>query len=136
MSESISDQEKPPSVSETKALDDLDRRLEAARTRENQTGPAAEKTGKASMSGMGLGMRMATELVAGAGVGTGIGWGIDHMVGSSPWATVVFSVLGWVAGIMNAYRAVKGLDDTVGFGAAVERQQNANKDDEKGAGGV
>lgn len=128
MSEPLSDQERPP------LLDDLDRRLLAARSREEHSGPR-QNTGKASMSGLGLGMRLATELVAGAAVGTGIGWGIDHYVGSSPWATLAFSILGWVAGIMNAYRALRGMDDTVGFGAAIERTQKSNKDDGKGTDG-
>ena len=129
MSEPMSDQERPP------LLDDLNRRLSAAQAREEQVVPG-RKAGKPSMSGLGLAMRLATELAAGAFVGTGIGWGVDHYFGTSPWATLVFSVLGWVAGILNAYRAVKGLDDTVGFGAAVQRQQDANRDDGKGAGGV
>ena len=129
MSEPKSDQERPPS------LDDLDRRLMAARTREHQSGPR-QNAGKQSLSGLGMGMRLATELVAGAAVGTGIGWGLDHVFGSSPWATLVFSVMGWVAGIMNAYRAVRGMDDTVGFGAAVERHKNSDNDDGKGSGGV
>ena len=128
MSEPKSDQESPPS------LDELEQRLLAARTREDNS-PGGQKAGKAQMSGLGVGMRLATELVAGVAVGTGIGWGIDHLVGSSPWATLGFSVLGWAAGIMNAFRAVKGLDDTVGFGAAVERQQKSGKDDGKGTGG-
>ena len=135
MSESMSDQEKSPSMTEPESPDDFDRRLQAARARESEAGPSA-KTGNASMSGLGLAMRMATEMVAGVGVGAGIGWGIDHMVGSSPWATLVFTVLGWVAGMMNAYRAIKGLDDTVGFGAAERRRLDADKDEEKGAGGV
>ena len=129
MSESKSDQEKPPS------LDDLEQRLLAARAREQRSGPRQE-VGGGSMSGLGLGMRLATELVAGVAVGTGIGWGLDHVIGSSPWLTVVFSVLGWAAGIMNAYRAIKGLDDTVGLGAAIERQNQSGKDDGKGTGGV
>ena len=124
----MSDQEKPP------LLDDLDRRLLAARTREQQSG-SRQKPGAASMSGLGLGMRLATELVAGAAVGTGIGWGVDHLFGTSPWATLVFSGMGWVAGIMNAYRAVRGMDDTVGFGAAAKRSQTPGKDDGKGCDG-
>jgi ATP synthase protein I len=81
-------------------------------------------------------MRLATELVAGAAVGTGIGWGVDRFFNTSPWATLVFSVLGWIAGLMNAYRAVKGMDNTVGFGAAVERSQTSDKDNGKGSDGV
>ena len=88
------------------------------------------------MSGMGLGMRLATELVAGVAVGTGIGWVADHTLGSGPWLMIVFSVLGWAAGILNAYRAIKGLDDTVGLGAALERKRQSGTDVGKGTGGV
>lgn len=128
MSEPLSDQEKPPS------LEDLDRRLSAARAR-GDVDTARQEGRQASLSGLGLGMRLATELVAGAAVGTGIGWGIDRLFDSSPWATLVFSVFGWIAGMLNAYRAARGLDDTVGLGASVERSQTSSKDDGKESGG-
>ena len=40
------------------------------------------------------------DLVVGVGVGAGIGWGLDRLVGSEPWLLALFSILGFVAGLM------------------------------------
>jgi ATP synthase protein I len=76
---------------------------------------------------MGLGFRIATELVAGVAVGTLIGYALDGWLGTKPWLMVVFLFLGAAAGTMNVYRAAKGLDDSVGLGEA-QRRKERNRD--------
>jgi ATP synthase protein I len=111
----MAEEEKPPS------LDDLDARLRAARAREDETtGRGADR--RRMPSGLGLAVRLTSEFVAGIAAGAALGWGLDAWLGTRPWLMVVFLILGACAGVMNAYRASKGMDDTVGFGAAQRRR--------------
>lgn len=104
-------------------LDDLQSRLDAARAREAQeTGRDREHgSGGRNNNGMGLGFRIAIELVVNIVVGTGIGYLLDWWLGTRPWLMVVFLFLGAGAGVMNVYRVAKGFDDTVGLGQASRR---------------
>ena len=43
--------------------------------------------------------RMVTELVAGLGIGFAIGYGLDSVLGTSPWLMLVFTLLGIIAGV-------------------------------------
>ncbi len=112
--------------------DDLEARLRTAREREEGVSgrsapPGGGRTGPGP--GLGLAMRITVELVAGVAVGGAIGFGLDRWWGTRPWLMVAFLFLGFAGGLMNAYRAVKGMDDSVGFGAAQRRLQ-AKSDDE------
>jgi ATP synthase protein I len=106
---------------EPSSFENLDARLRAARSREDVEagrGPSARQPS----SGLGLGMRLAVEVVVGVGVGTGLGWALDRWLGSRPWLMILFLLLGGAAGVLNAYRAAKGLDETVGLGEAQRRK--------------
>jgi ATP synthase protein I len=61
---------------------------------------SAQSTGRA----MGLGFRVASELVAGVLVGGGIGWAIDKGLGTSPFGLIVMLFVGMAAGFWNVYR--------------------------------
>ena len=52
-----------------------------------------------------LALRVGVEMVAAAAVGGGLGWLLDHWLGTRPWLLLVFLVLGFAAGMLNAYRA-------------------------------
>lgn len=58
----------------------------------------------ASMGGMGLGFRLATDLVSALLVGGVIGWLLDRAFGSEPWLFVVFIIVGFAAGFRNIMR--------------------------------
>ena len=102
-------------------LDDLDARLRAARARSPVETEGPSRGGNAG-TGMGLGFRIAVELVAGIAVGTLMGYGLDGWLGTRPLLMVVFFFLGAAAGVLNVYRAAKGLDDSVGLGQATRRR--------------
>ena len=53
---------------------------------------------------MALGFRLSSELVAGVVVGAGIGWGFDRLLSTSPFGFIVFTLLGFVAGVVNVVR--------------------------------
>ena len=96
------------------SLRDLDDRLRRLREREG-SGGAEPGHGRASSSGLGMGMRIGVELVASLLVGVGIGWGLDRLLGTSPWLLLVFFLLGAAAGMMNIYRVMMGMSQTVGY---------------------
>jgi ATP synthase protein I len=101
--------------------DDLEARLRAAREREAKA-DGSDGSGGGTTAGIGIGLRIGVEMVAGLAVGLAIGWGLDRWLGTKPWLMVVFFFLGAAAGILNAYRAASGMDDSVGFGAAQRRR--------------
>lgn len=55
-------------------------------------------------TGYGQALRMSTDFVAGVAVGAALGWGIDAVLGTSPWGLIVFLLLGFAAGILNVLR--------------------------------
>ena len=112
---------------ESRSLEKLGERLREARNREKvETGRAEQRAGGPN-SGAGLGLRIAIELVAGIVVGVAIGFALDRWLGSRPWFMVVFLFLGAAAGVMNVYRAAKGIDASIGLGEAQRRQEQDRK---------
>ena len=60
--------------------------------------------------------RMVIELVAGLLIGLGMGYGLDTVLGTTPWLMIVFTLLGFAAGIRTMMRsaaemAPKGEDE-------------------------
>ncbi len=84
------------------------------RAQRERFGPQPSGRGGAPPGGLGLGMRMATELAAALLVGLAIGWLVDRFFGTRPWGLIVFFFLGIAAGMVNVFRAAKG----VGYGGA------------------
>ena len=117
---------KPPDRS---SLKDLDARLKAARERQEEaSGRAREK--RAGPSGMGVGFRLAIELVTGLVVGVAVGYGLDQWLGTAPLFLIVFFFLGSAAGILNVYRASSGQGYAVGF----RKDEEETQTDGAGAG--
>jgi ATP synthase protein I len=56
-------------------------------------------------SAIARGFRLSAELVAGVLVGAGIGWLLDRGLGITPWGMIVFTLLGFAAGVLNVMRA-------------------------------
>ena len=56
-------------------------------------------------SAIARGFRLSVELVAGVLVGAGIGWLLDRGLGITPWGMIVFTLLGFAAGVLNVMRA-------------------------------
>ena len=53
--------------------------------------------------------RMVIELVAGLGIGFGIGYGLDVLFGTLPVLLVIFTLLGFVAGVKTMIRTANEL---------------------------
>ena len=62
---------------------------------------------------MARGFRLSSELVGGVIGGAVIGWLLDRWLGISPWALIVFVLLGFAAGMLSLMRAAGlGSSDT------------------------
>ncbi|NNE86490.1 MAG: F0F1 ATP synthase subunit I [Silicimonas sp.] len=56
--------------------------------------------------------RLVIELVAGLAIGFGIGFGLDKVFGTLPWMMIVFTMLGFAAGIRTMLRSAKEMQET------------------------
>ena len=80
---------------DAKRLEALEERLAAARkAAEPEEGGVQESLGQAQMA-----WRMIVELVVGIGMGVGLGYGLDILLGTQPWMLIVFTLLGFAAGV-------------------------------------
>jgi len=91
----------PRQVNEAELARRLERLGESLETR-RAAEQAAQTRGKSS--GFAQATKVASEFVAGVIVGAAIGWGIDKAAGTSPWALIVFLLLGFAAGVLNVLR--------------------------------
>ncbi|MGE0658700.1 MAG: AtpZ/AtpI family protein [Reyranellaceae bacterium] len=108
---------------------DFDARLRAAREAQAEiSGRKAEARGdRQSSEKIGIGMRIALELVAGVIVGAAIGLGLDYWLGTKPWLMIVFFVVGSAAGFMNVIRTAKAYDRRIAEQKAAEAARRQNE---------
>ncbi|MDK9695612.1 MAG: AtpZ/AtpI family protein [Siculibacillus sp.] len=86
--------------------EELARRLERlGESLETRRAAEEAENRKGRSSGFAQATKVASEFVAGVIVGAGIGWGIDKAAGTSPWALIVFLLLGFAAGVLNVLRS-------------------------------
>jgi ATP synthase protein I len=52
---------------------------------------------------------MVIEMVSGLGIGFGIGYGLDVLFGTLPWFMLIFTLLGFVAGIKVMIRTAQDM---------------------------
>lgn len=78
---------------------------ERIKRRRAERAPPPEPGATEGGRGQGLAMRLAAEFVAGILVGGAIGWFFDRWLGTSPWGLIVFVLLGFTAGVLNALRS-------------------------------
>ena len=91
-----------PALSER--LQRLNAALDKARPRD-QSQPERKGRDTSTSSGMALAFRLGSEFVAGVLVGSAIGWGIDQVFNVAPWGILVFTLIGFGAGVVNMMRA-------------------------------
>ena len=112
----MTEHKEPPS------LEELNARLRKARIEaDNIAGRSRRKAD--TRSGLAFAMRIGVEMVATLIVGGGIGLLLDRWLGTTPWLMLVFFILGAAAGLVNIYRVMTGLGQSIGY------RQNANSGD-------
>jgi len=89
-----------PGPDEAERLKALEARIAAARQ-----GQAPKPHMEEHYSQANLAWRMVIELVAGMGIGFGIGYGLDYVLGTMPLMLVVFTILGFIAGVKTMIRS-------------------------------
>ena len=85
-----------------KRLDALGKKLDAARQAKEP-----EVVEESHFTAARVGWQMVTELVVGLLLGFGIGYGIDTLTGTRPWFMLIFTMLGFVAGVRTMMRTAK-----------------------------
>ncbi len=115
------------------SLEDLDARLRHARAKQEEARRDGGRSGQVGRTaGLGLGMRLAFDLLAGVVIGVGLGLLLDYWLGTKPWLLIVFFFLGAAAGMLNVYRTATGQGFAVGYHAEGERPEEP--EDEGGGG--
>ena len=83
--------------------------IDRARSRADEEGSAGGGDITAGGSALGFGLRVGIELLAALCVGLVLGWLADRYVGTRPWGLILGFFLGSAAGMMNVFRAVRGM---------------------------
>ena len=86
-------------------LDKLDRKLEEFKSKKEKDGPKRIKV-------QNDGWRMIIELVTGMLLGVSLGLGLDYMIGSEPIFLIIFSLLGFMAGVKTMMATAKKMNET------------------------
>jgi ATP synthase protein I len=87
-----------------RAIDEIQAQVEAVQSRRAKADGKSARSAGRSTGQMGLGFRISVEMLATLAVGTGMGFVLDRWLGTSPWLTLVFLMLGAAAGMRNAIR--------------------------------
>jgi ATP synthase protein I len=100
-----------PGSGESSSSDgDFDKRLRAAQERRRAKESKWKRVDTHGPSGLGIGMRIATEIVAAIAVSVGIGLLLDNLLGTKPWMLILFILLGSGAAFMNVVRTGRELE--------------------------
>lgn len=84
----------------------FEERLRVARQRHGLEDEPAQRTDQPDQepSALGIGLRVAVELVSALVVACAIGWGLDRLLGTRPIFLIAFVPLGGAAGVLNVWR--------------------------------
>ena len=91
---------------ETDRLKALDERIAKAKGAQEPKAHMDEHYSQAQLA-----WRMVIELVAGLGIGFGIGYGLDALFGTRPFLMVVFTLLGFAAGVKTMIRSAQEVQE-------------------------
>ena len=91
--------------SEKVNLEKLDKQIEEFKSKKENDRPKRVKV-------QNDGWRMGIELVTGMLVGVSLGMALDYIVGSEPIFLIVFSLLGFMAGVKTMMATAKKMNET------------------------
>ena len=86
-------------------LDQLDKKIKEFKSKKEENRPKRLKV-------QNDGWRMVIELVTGMVLGVSLGMALDYIVGSEPIFLIVFSLLGFMAGVKTMIATAKKMNET------------------------
>ena len=86
-------------------LEKLDRQIEEFKSKNEKDAPKRLKV-------QNDGWRMVIELVTGMLLGVSLGMAIDYVIGSEPIFLIIFSLLGFMAGVKTMIATAKKMNET------------------------
>ena len=87
--------------------DSFAERLRSARRRQGlEASPGTPGAAGPPPSGLGFALRIGVELVSAMAVAVLIGWGLDSLLGTRPFITAGFVLVGGAAGAANVWRVM------------------------------
>ncbi|MEC9198402.1 AtpZ/AtpI family protein [Donghicola tyrosinivorans] len=92
---------------EKERLAELEARIDAAKKAAAEPEPRADE----HYSQAQVAWRMVTELVAGLLIGFGMGYGLDAVFGTTPFLMLIFTLLGFIAGVKTMLRSVTEIQE-------------------------
>jgi ATP synthase protein I len=107
----------------TDELKELEARIEAARA--VQAPPPRKPEGK--FAGAGLAWRLIFELIVGIAIGCAMGWGLDSLFGTLPLFLIVFTLLGFGAGVRVMLQSAQEGQRRMNADAAKTARQDGTK---------
>ena len=93
------------------SLKDLDNRIKKAQ-RQAKTHGVKPKKNITSGADLGMGMKIASDLIAGILVGIFVGFNLDKYLETKPLFVIVFVFLGFIAGMNNVYRTAQKMEES------------------------
>ena len=106
-------------------LSRLDARIAAVK---KAKAPPERATQTNAAGGAELAWRMVIELVAGIGIGFGIGYGLDMLFGTIPILLVIFTLLGFAAGVQTMMRSARAAQEKLAGAEAPEEEDDGRGD--------
>lgn len=106
-------------------LNSLDKRLDAKQDKLTAAGAA-----KPDNAGFAAAMRLSTDFVAAILLGAALGYGLDRLLGITPWGMIIFLVLGFGAGVLSVLRTAGKLADPHAKQAKTGRPDMYDDEDE------
>ncbi|WP_101067615.1 AtpZ/AtpI family protein [Roseovarius salinarum] len=110
----------------------LDERIAAAKAQHATAGKAHQEE---HYSQAQLAWRMVIELVAGLLIGFGMGYGLDSLLGTLPVFLVLFTFLGFAAGIKTMMRSAQEIQKQQEAATAAEEDAPGDGEDERARNG-
>ena len=90
-----------------RGVEEMDAKLRAARAANPKPSENQAPTNVMSQRQTGVAYRILVDMIAGLLVGGFLGYWLDRWLGWAPYSLVIGLVLGFVAGVNNAWRAIR-----------------------------
>ena len=109
-----------------RGVEEMDAKLRAARVANPKPSPDGAKNGAGSALSQrqtGVAYRVMVDMIAGLLVGGFLGYWLDRWLGWTPWSLVTGLIVGFAAGVNNAWRAIRDFSrDAAGGGSDKDRR--------------